>query len=130
MTNKKLKICVISTTILPCPPVGYSGLEMIAWQIAEGLQAKGHDVTLVAPHGSKTNCTLHETTLNEPERAAYSGYRAKLPQFDVIIDHSWEKWSYILKAEGGLSSPILGVLHAPVNTMYMSPPPVASPSLV
>lgn len=127
----KLKICVISTTVLHCPPKGYSGLEMIAWQIAEGLKAKGHDVTLVAPRGSTTSCDLHETTLGEPERVAFScGYAAKLHDFDIIIDHSWEKWSYVLKMHGKIVVPILGVLHAPVETMYMSPPPVPNPCLV
>jgi len=128
--TKKLKICVISTTILPCPPTGYAGLEMISWQCAEGLHAKGHDVTLIAPKGSKTNAKLHETTLGESERQAYSGYWQKLVNFDVIIDHSWEKWSYILKMEGNLKQPILGVLHAPVETMYSVAPPVQKPSLV
>jgi len=129
-STKKLKICVISTTILPCPPSGYAGLEMISWQCAEGLHAKGHDVTLVAPRGSKTNAKLHETTQGEPERQAYSGYWFKLPEYDVIIDHSWEKWSYALKMEGRLSTPILGVLHAPVETMYSVAPPVPKPCLV
>ena len=126
----KLKICVISTTVLPCPPTGYAGLEMISWQCAEGLHAKGHEVTLVAPKGSKTNANLHETTLGESERQAYSGYWEKLTQFDVIIDHSWEKWSYILKMEGHLPQPILGVLHAPVETMYSIAPPVPFPSFI
>lgn len=125
-----MKICVISTTILPCPPTGYAGLEMISWQCAEGLYLKGHDVTLIAPKGSKTNAKLHETTLGESERQAYSGYWQKLPEFDAIIDHSWEKWSYILKCEGKLHQPILGVLHAPVETMYNTAPPVLKPCLI
>lgn len=125
-----MKICVISTTILPAPPSGYAGLEMISWQCAEGLHNKGHDVTLIAPRGSKTNAKLHETTLGEPERQAYSGYWQKLNSYNIIIDHSWEKWSYILKSEGKLKAPILGVLHAPVETMYNSPPPVKLPCLV
>ena len=130
-SKTKLKICVISTTVLHCPPKGYSGLEMIAWQIAEGLKAKGHDVTLVAPRGSTTSCDLHETTLGEPERVAFvHGYAPKLTQFDVIIDHSWEKWSYTMKMQGNLPAPILGVLHAPVETMYHSPPPVPFPCFV
>ena len=127
---KKLKICVISTTVLPVPLQGYGGLEAIAYACAEGLHAKGHDVTLIAPKGSKTSAKLHETTLRESDRKAYSGYWHKLPQFDVIIDHSWEKWSYILKMEGHLNQPILGVLHAPVNTMYSVAPPVPSPCFV
>ena len=130
MRNNKLKICVISTTILPCPPSGYAGLEMISWQCTEGLHNKGHDVTLIAPKGSKTNAKLHETTLGESERQAYSGYWNKLKEFDVIIDHSWEKWSYVLKMEGNLSQPVLGVLHAPVETMYHTAPPVPMPCFV
>jgi glycosyltransferase involved in cell wall biosynthesis len=128
--KKKLKICVISSTILHCPPKGYSGLEMLAWQIAEGLKSKGHEVMLVAPRGSTSSCEIHETTQYEPEGQAYSGYWHKLPNYDVIIDHSWEKWSYILKMEGKLNQPILGVLHAPVETMYVSPPPVPYPCFV
>ncbi len=126
----KLKICVISTTVLPCPPTGYAGLEMISWQCAEGLHAKGHDVTLIAPRGSKTNAKLHETTLGESERQAYSGYWHKLNSYNIIIDHSWEKWAYILKMEGNLPQPVLGVLHAPVETMYNAAPPVPFPCLV
>ncbi len=103
---------------------------MISWQCAEGLYLKGHDVTLIAPKGSKTNAILHETTLGESERQAYSGYWQKLHEFDVIIDHSWEKWSYILKLEGRLKAPVCGVLHAPVETMYHTAPPVPKPCLI
>ena len=40
---------------------------MLAWQIAEGLKAKGHEVMLVAPRGSTSSCEIHETTQYEPE---------------------------------------------------------------
>lgn len=125
-----MKICVISTTVITCPPKGYAGLEMISWLCANGLKKKGHDVLLVAPQGSHTDAEIHETTLMEPEKQAYSGYWQRLPDFDIIIDHSWEKWSYILKMEGKLKAPVLGVLHAPVHTMYNTAPPVDKPSFV
>lgn len=125
-----MKICVVSTTVISCPPSGYAGLEMVSWLCANGLKAKGHEVMLVAPKESKTDAFLHGTTLGESEKQAYSGYWNKLPNFDVIIDHSWEKWSYMLKVEGVLKSPVLGVLHAPVHTMYNSPPPIDKPCLV
>jgi glycosyltransferase involved in cell wall biosynthesis len=125
-----MKICVISTTVIPCPPSGYAGLEMISYLTANGLVDKGHDVTLIAPKGSKSKATLHETTLMEQEKQAYSGYWDKLDKFDAIIDHSWEKWAYVLKMEGKLKAPILGVCHAPIHTMYMTPPPVEKPCLV
>lgn len=126
----KLKVCVVSTTVIPCPPPGYAGLEMITWQLANGLVDKGHDVVLIAPKGSTSKAEIHETTLGESEQQAYSGYWERLKDFDVIIDHSWEKWSYILKIEGKLDKPILGVCHAPIHTMYMSAPPVPFPCLV
>ncbi len=128
--KKKLKICVISTTVIPCPPSGYAGLEMISWQCANGLKNLGHDVLLVAPNGSKTDTELHETTLQERERHAYYGYKERLKNFDVIIDHSWEKWSYISKMTDEIKCPILGVLHAPVHTMYNEAPPIEKPCFI
>lgn len=127
-----MKICVISTTVLPCPPPGYSGLEMVAWQQANELAKLGHQVLLVAPQGSVApdGVELHQTTLREHESQAYSGYWNRLLEYDAIIDNSWEKWSYVLKMEGRLAAPILGVLHAPAHTMYNSAPPVQYPCLV
>lgn len=127
-----MKICVISTTVITCPPAGYSGLEQLAWQQAVGLADKGHTVSLIAPKGSKVpaNVTLVETELMEKERSAYKKYWQMLPNFDAIIDNSWEKWSYVLKMEGNLKTPILGVLHAPIHTMYNKMPPVDKPCMV
>jgi glycosyltransferase involved in cell wall biosynthesis len=127
-----MKICIISTTILPCPPKGYSGLEQIAYQQASGLAVKGHQVLLVAPTGSVAppGVELHQTTLGESEKQAYSGYWQRLPEYDAIICNDWEKWAYVLKMEGKLKAPILGVMHAPAHTMYKTPPPVDKPCLV
>lgn len=127
-----MKICVISTTVMTVPPAGYSGLEMLAWQQADGLARRGHQVMLVAPHGSKApaGVELHGTTIGEGDRRAYSGYWHKLPSFDAIIDNSWEKWPLMLKVEGKLKAPVLTVLHAPVETMFSQPPPYDKACLV
>ena len=132
-----MKICVISSTVLPCLPLddpqnGYNGLEQIVWSTAAGLARRGHDVLLVAPNGSRPppGVTLHGTTQGESEQAAYSGYWQRLVECEAIIDHSWQKWSYILKVEGRLTAPVLGVVHAPVHTMYGRPPPVLLPCIV
>lgn len=126
-----MKICVISTTIFPCPPAAYSGLEMVAWNCAVGLHDQGHEILLISPKGSNTDWfEVHETTQFETEQQAYWGYKDRLANYDVIIDHSWQKWSYMSKIKDGLKSPILGVLHAPINTMYGRPPPVEKPCFV
>lgn len=148
-----MKIIVISSTIFPVSSrglVGYGGLEQIALQCAKGLAEKGHQVSLVTPDGS--SCDGVEIIPTGPpgqhdEREAYGGYpehkegeivrrRAHagywqhLLSMDAIIDHSWQKWAYMLKAEGTLKVPILGVMHAPVNTMYGKLPPVEKPCVV
>lgn len=117
---------------MTCPPQGYSGLEMLAYQQAEGLARRGHRVLLVAPRESTPppGVLLHGTTLGEDEGSAYKGYGDRLRNYDAVIDNSWLKWSYILKAEGRLKAPVLGVLHAPVHTMYQKAPPVEKPCFV
>ena len=138
-----MKICVISTTIFSCPPTGYAGLEAVAWESAKGLAKKGHEVTLIAPSGSSCpgvtileclppghgeeqaygGCVLKDGNNND---VRWPGYWSKLLEFNdggVIIDHSWQAWSAMLKMEGRLTCPILKVMHAPVATMYANIPP-------
>lgn len=147
-----MKICVISTQIFPLGARGlngYGGLEQIAWECARGLAARGHSVTLIAPLGSQ--CPSVDVLQCLPpgfsEEAAYGGcvfkngngedvkwpgYWSKLLEFNdgVIIDHTWNKWSYMLMAEGRFRGVILAPMHAPVNTMYGSLPPVEHPRMV
>lgn len=128
-----MKIAVLSTPIFTCPPTGYAGLELVAYQTAKGLAAKGHEVALFAPNGSRCEgCSI--VPIGEAgridEHGAYQSYWKHLPNYQVVIDSSWQKWSYMLKAEGVLKAPILGVLHAPTNTMYQYLPPVEKPCIV
>lgn len=131
-----MKICVISSTVFAVGPgglKGYGGLEQIAWQTAGGLAAKGHQVSLVAPDGSSCpGVTVIPTGLagQHGENHAFARYHAELPKFDAIIDSSWQKWAYVYKAQGGFKAPVLGVCHAPINTMYGRPPPVEKPCTV
>lgn len=127
-----MKIAVISTTVMVCPVPGYGGLEQIAWQQADGLAKKGHKVLLVAPKGSTPpdGVELHGTTLGESEKQAYSGYWQRLVGQDAVVDHSWNKWSAVLRVEGRLKAPSLLWLHAPVEAMFSTPPPVEKPCLV
>ena len=128
-----MRVAVVSSTVFPCPPSGYAGLEAIAYHIAAGLVRKGHRVSLIAPEGSRLDSG--ELILTGPpgtwdEARAFQHYRGELHKFDCVIDHSWTKPAYLLKADGSLKCPVLGVMHAPVNTMYQSLPPVAKPCFV
>lgn len=153
-----MRICVVSTSLFQLGVTGltnYGGLEQIAWLCAKGLAEKGHEVALVAPDGSScpgVSVISSGPVGNGDEKLTYGGFTYQipgtenlpqeqrvrkvegywqyLPSFDAIIDHSWNKWSYMLKAEGVLKAPVLGVMHAPVNTMWQSPPPVEKPCIV
>ncbi len=150
-----MRICVISSTVFAIGQhgtalSGYGGLEVVAWETARGLAKRGHEVTLIAPQGSwcpGVN-TLQCLPPGAPEEGAYGGfilkdangadvrwpgYWSKLLEFNdggVIISHDWQKWCYMLKAEGRLTAPILGVMHAPVNSMIQQMPPVDKPCFV
>jgi len=145
-----MKIGIISTPIFPLPLQGYGGLEAVAWERAKGLVKKGHNVTLFAPDGSTcpgvnvipfgpAGQVSEEMAYGgypehkegeEIKRRAWKGYWSELLKLDVIIDDSWNKYAYLLKQEGRLKAPVLGVLHAPVNTMFQTPPPVEKPCIV
>lgn len=128
-----MKIAVISSFVLPCPPPGYSGLEMIAWQCARGLAELGHEVLLIGPDDSSCpGCSILPCgPQGMDERQAFKKYAQTLLQMDCIIDHSWMKASLSLKASGQLKSPSLCVMHAPINTMISSlPPNVEKPCFV
>ncbi len=128
-----IRICIISTSVFRVPLENYGGLEHIAWQQAKGLAEKGHEVALVAPEGSTCPGVTIIPTGPEgtwDEQSTYSKYWQYLPNFQVIVDHTWHKWSLNLKAEGKLTAPVLCWMHAPVNTMMQSLPPVEKPCFV
>lgn len=122
-----MRICVISSTVFPVPLVRYGGLEQIALHCADGLARLGHSVVLVAPDGSRCDGVqvLHTGPPGaHSEQQAYDRYWKFLPGCDVIIDHSWQKNAYLLKMEGRLPAPVLGVWHAPVLGMFQTLPSV------
>ncbi len=132
-----MKIAVLSTCVFPMvPPAGasgYGGLEVIAWQSAEGLAARGHDVTLFGAEGSRTDKAKMFATGpagDWNEHAQFDKSWKELLSCDAIIDETWQKWTLTLKEEGRLKCPVLSVMHAPVDTMYRELPNVEDPCFV
>lgn len=151
-----MKIGVISSSVFALDNEqsgisNYGGLEVIAWHCARGLALMNHDVYLFAPDrsvcpgvtivpfGPAGAISEHQAYGGFPNfvdqqgkvvREKHSGYWPHLLKLDCIIDHTWQKYSIMLKAEGRLKAPCLLVCHAPINTMFASPPPVEKPCLV
>jgi glycosyltransferase involved in cell wall biosynthesis len=53
-----MKIALVSTVALTTPPRKYGGTELVVAELARGLSALGHDVTLFATGDSQPDCRL------------------------------------------------------------------------
>lgn len=53
-----MRIALISTPFAAVPPKGYGGTELLVYELAEGLIARGHDVTVYATGDSRTTAEL------------------------------------------------------------------------
>ncbi|WP_437776800.1 glycosyltransferase family 4 protein [Sorangium sp. So ce1097] len=51
-----MRIGIISTPFIRVPPSGYGGTELFCYELAEGLSARGHEVTLFATGDSAVTC--------------------------------------------------------------------------
>jgi len=123
--DSKLKIGLISTQFFGVPPKGYSGLEMIVWDLACALSQLGHEVTLFAPKGStappggrlietgEAYSTVQVDWLNL-ERKAYEIYKNHLEGLDIIHGHNWFGFEYLAKAKN-LSLKVCHTHHGHLN---------------
>jgi nucleoside-diphosphate-sugar epimerase len=76
-----MHIAIVSTPFLSTPPRDYGGTELVVSELAEGLAAHGHDVTLCATGDSHTAAEL---------RALYP--RPHWPP-DPLVDLNHVSWS-------------------------------------
>lgn len=130
-----MRICIISgfaiETVAPLHP-SYAGLEFVVGNLGMEL-GKEHNVTTIAAEGSKVpNCKVIEVVKphwsREIEKVAFEKYKDLLPQFDVIIDHTHWKDSWILKKEHP-SLPMIFAYHdwfncsspCPVKVTHVAP---------
>jgi glycosyltransferase involved in cell wall biosynthesis len=115
-----VRIAVIAPPWYTVPPSGYGGIEWVVALLADGLTERGHEVTLFAPPGSRTEAQLvpplgevpPEELIGDPwyEAAhAVSAYEHG-EEFDVLHDHTGPVGVSI----GAMSDcPTVHTLHGP-----------------
>jgi glycosyltransferase involved in cell wall biosynthesis len=108
----------------PVPPIGYGGIELMAYNLARELQLRGHQVTVIGQQGSKGP---FETVALAPEswsdqlgtrdhhaRESLFLYRAyhlvRSRAFDVVHDHSGLP-GILLAASTAVPTPVAATLH-------------------
>ena len=128
-----LRLAVLSSIAWPAPPPGYGPWEQVAYNIAEGMRARGLDVTLFATGNSRFSGTLASVVpagLNEDPALNAEVFTAlhiselfrRSHDFDLIHNNlDWKPMTYALATTAppllttihGFSSPqILGAYYA------------------
>ncbi|MFY9780281.1 MAG: glycosyltransferase family 4 protein [Candidatus Baltobacteraceae bacterium] len=115
-----LRVALLGSIAWPTPPPGYGPWEQIAFNLAEGLSARGLDVTLFATGNSRTRAKLAavvEVGLNEDP--AQNGEVAsalhiahlfeRASEFDLIHNNfDWKPLTYALATR---QPPLLTTIH-------------------
>ena len=92
-----MRIALISTPFVSVPPKDYGGTELIVHELAEGLVARGHDVTLFATGDSRTSARLEflfpeprwpPDPLTEINQMSWALARVARDRFDVVHCHA------------------------------------------
>lgn len=98
--NRRLKIALAADPEVPVPPRLYGGIERVIHFLAEGLWARGHDVTLFAHEDSKISGRLvpyggqsSHSALDTSRNASTIASRLMLGDVDVI--HSFARLAYL-----------------------------------
>jgi glycosyltransferase involved in cell wall biosynthesis len=108
----------------PVPPIGYGGIELMAYHLARELQLRGHEVSVIGQQGSKGP---FETIALAPESwSSQLGTRDQIPReslflyrayelvrrraFDVVHDHSGIP-GILLAAGTRLQTPVVATIH-------------------
>jgi glycosyltransferase involved in cell wall biosynthesis len=118
-----VRIAEIAPPWFTVPPSGYGGIELVVSLLADNLEARGHDVTLVASAGSVTTAKLVSPLEHVPDPAllgnvwydvchALSAYMDAGESFDVIHDHSGIVGPALGALLGG-RPPVVHTLHGP-----------------
>jgi glycosyltransferase involved in cell wall biosynthesis len=115
-----VRIAVIAPPWYPVPPSGYGGIEWVVALLADGLTDRGHEVTLFAPPGSRTEARLvpplrevpPEELIGDPWYEAAHAVSAydRAGEFDLLHDHTGPVGASI----GAMSDcPTVHTLHGP-----------------
>ncbi len=93
-----MRVAQVAPVWFPVPPSGYGGIELVVSLLADGLVARGHEVTLFASGGSRSTAHIVSPLASPPDPKllgnpwfdAYHALEAYLYDggFDVIHDHA------------------------------------------
>jgi glycosyltransferase involved in cell wall biosynthesis len=120
-----LRIAQVAPLSLPVPPGRYGGTERVIYDLAEGLVARGHDVTVFASGDSRTSARLVSTVPRalwqesgaDPLAADFLQHAQvfrRAHEFDVIHTHTaYRAFPYIERSSAAVVTTLHGRVDAP-----------------
>jgi glycosyltransferase involved in cell wall biosynthesis len=124
-SNERLRIGIIAPPFLPIPPHGYAGTERVVAELALGLHARGHHVSVFAAGDSELPCEVipivpealwsrgHQGDASAYLELAVARAWAAASEFDII--HSHVEMSGLLMARY-CPTPVVTTLHLRLDT--------------
>ena len=120
----RLKIALIVSPWYPVPPVGYGGIELVAYNLACEMARRGHEVSVLGQEGSKgpfkavalapADWTSQLGTREHVSRENLFLYRVRehlhATQYDLIHDHSGLT-GILLDIVDARPEPMIATLH-------------------
>lgn len=115
-----MKICIISSSAIPTPPIGgYGGLELVIGNLAIELARRGNEITLFSARGSKYAGSFDVESSDGKSKGKLDVIETIDPSWDgtaefrafneshvyisknfgdnsVILDSTWAMWSYLM----------------------------------
>lgn len=117
----RMRVALVAPVWLPIPPPAYGGVEWIVHELATGLSARGHEVTLVATGGSSAPASHRVQPYDTPPIGrigeilpelvhAVSAY-SRLGDHDVVHDHTLA--GPVVASRSGIR--VLHTVHGPLE---------------
>jgi glycosyltransferase involved in cell wall biosynthesis len=115
-----MRIAEIAPPWIQVPPEGYGGIELVVDLLAHGFEARGHDVTLFAPEGSRSAAEVvsplpaaGSDSIGDRWHEAYHAVSAyqHAEDFDLIHDHTFLGPALAQMRDGGPMT--VHTLHGP-----------------
>jgi glycosyltransferase involved in cell wall biosynthesis len=122
-----MRICLIAPPLLPIPPHGYGGTELVIDTLARGLVRAGHHVLLVATGDS--SCPVERTSCYE--RAVGVGVGGSAVELRHVV-HGYaaaERWRADLVHDHTIVGPLYGMQIATPPIVTTNHGPFTSPEL-
>ncbi|MFH1782094.1 MAG: glycosyltransferase family 4 protein [Candidatus Omnitrophota bacterium] len=125
-SSVSMKIAVIAPSWIPIPPPRYGGIEIVVYNLVEGLTALGHEVILFAPRDSNVSCrffpyleqrefslgldsSLREKVFVGELASKYAYSMAAYEKVDIIHNH------VLTTPPVDIDIPVVHTLHGPAN---------------